>query len=405
MLKQIIKLLFVALLVSPNVLLAADYNTYCESCYSDPYACKTGTTDSSLSQCTSNRYYCFESDQYWKSSYPTPDFPGCKENDPDLFCSSLDYNCGCSSPWQLKNNCKTACFGYCIQKDSDGYNTAVQANRYLDAGLGDIYIGLTPSSCETDRFNAFCNPDKRYYAPNGKDSVYCKPEIQDGEARDCELPIHDCQGCEYCNTDASEYVSFREGYQQAKFYEFKYNGSEYVCEPTGDATGNWRCAPGYYKSAYVKDAEPTTEPNIVCTKCPAGTYMDKAGIAESCTPCSDGSSTWEYKDGKISHTDGNIASSSCKLCPKGYFQKDFVSSRRCQQCNGSGEYQDAEGQTSCKECPEPFTTNNKVLNTSKTQCFIDPTNVTIKDKLNEEGITLSEEVGDDYLFWAGGGTQ
>lgn len=79
--------------------------------------------------------------------------------------------------------------------------------------------------------------------------------------------------------------------------------------------------------------------------------------------------------------------------------------RHCKQCNKSDEYQDAEGQTSCKKCPAPFTTNNKILNTSKTQCFIDPTKVTIKDKLNEAGITLSDEVGNDYLFWAGGGTQ
>ena len=395
MLKQIIKLLFVALLVSPNVLYAMTCSS-CDATFLTGENCRAtfgGPGSSCDGEYPGTRFFCRLEDQRWMANIKPPAGDKCKSYSEKKLCPGwTDSTCGCSSQWVFCYNCSAACDGYYLE-----YNDSTQCYEAKRSELKAMDEGYFVSTKDC-KYVFGCTPDNKYYAPEGA-TISCSEQMPPGT----EIKtFHSCSGCEKCEVGTEIFVDGDPGYQQGKKLEFKYVG-KWVCGPTGDATENWRCAPGYYKSADVVGADPKTEPNIECKKCPAGTYMDKAGIARSCIKCSDGSSTWEYKDGKLSHTDGNTASSSCKLCPMGYRQEDAGSgSRRCTQCNKSGEYQDAEGQTSCKKCPAPFTTNNQVLNTSKTQCYIDPTKVTIKDKLNEAGITLSDEVGYDYLFWAGG---
>ena len=392
--KNVIKLLFIVLLVFQNNLYASVYDTGCDNCTSYAGGCTTTTYNPSLTMCTNNRFYCFEEDQLWANYRTRPTLTGCQSVQQVLKCpgGSLSSDCGCWSPWVAYDDCQAVCYGYYSVTDSNGIRVAKQAKYTV--GPSAIYDIDPPSSCNSRDFKYTCKAANGYYAPPGI-TVRCQVDISTVIRYPSELNFTNCEGCEYCDETAEGFINAGAGYQQGRFYEFKYNGSQYVCEPTGEATGNWRCAPGYYQG---EGDDPETEPNIVCKACPAGTYNPNVGATEetACIPCDAGSTTFTESGGVLSYSTGQSSVAACKLCPVGYYEDG----KKCKKCSEESgyKYQDEAGQTTCKDCPVAFIIDKSVLTTSKTQCYINP-NIKLKDSLGT--IDLKDEIGSAKLYYVG----
>lgn len=394
--KNVIKLLFIVLIACPNTLYAY---VLCRDCSSYASGC-TAYNGSSGSQCEGyspvSHYYCFEKDQQWANYRTRPTLIGCQSVQQVLKCPGNNHwECGCSLPWVAYDDCQAVCYGYYSETDSNGIRVAKKATYKV--GPSAIYNIDPPSSCNSRDFKYTCNAANGYYAPPGI-TVRCQVDISTVVRYPSELNFTDCEGCEYCDKTAEGFINAGAGYQQGRLYVFKYNGSQYVCEPTGTPTGSWRCAAGYYQSGTKTVADSTKEANIVCTPCPAGTYNPNVGATDetACISCDPGATTFTESGGVLSYSTGNSSDGKCKKCPIGYYE-DGKECKKCSEESGY-KYQDEEGQTTCKDCPVAFIIDKSVLTTSKTQCYINP-NIKLTDSLGT--IDLKDEIGNVTLYYVG----
>ncbi|VDD92750.1 unnamed protein product, partial [Enterobius vermicularis] len=148
-----------------------------------------------------------------------------------------------------------------------------------------------------------------------------------------------------------------------------------VCEPCGfgffqPVPGSFSCLPcGVGKTTLTetsasedecRDECPDGEQLVqagVCLPCPQGTYRTK-GVHKGCIECPPGTTT----EGPSS-----VKRSQCNTprCTAGQFL--VTSTKQCQFCP-RGTYQEEELQTSCKLCPQDFTTASQGA-TQESQCY------------------------------------
>ena len=127
----------------------------------------------------------------------------------------------------------------------------------------------------------------------------------------------------------------------------------------GDSCSN--CPAGTWSST------PGLEDVTECSNCPAGTYNDQTGRSSNCTPCSIGD---EYQDDQ--------GQSSCKTVDEGYYKVSYSNIEQCPRgymCTGGArtaclalnKYQNEEGKSNCKTVTEGY---YKVSNSNIQLCSI-----------------------------------
>ena len=411
MLTNFIKLLFIVLLVYPNNLHAG-----CEDCYENPGDCRysveaaSNEPDVPCDTVNKQQYFCFSGDQEWydvSKCYKAPS-GGCEEWSAELYCGGINKwftQCGCSIPWTVNYTCVLTCLGF--------YSTGVviiASEIRFEEGIEGYKAYGESSECDV----VFeCDHSQQYYETEespgcGDPSVSFGPLTVGGSGETYKpeiLTFRNCSGCAYCDTTAEVFGAWTDpAYEQGvkQTFEVGIDGKA-KCVAEGQETGNWRCAPGYYQSGTKTVADPKKEPNIICSACPIGTYRYYGGATSlsDCTKCADGYSTFLESGGVISsHQNAKTDATDCKACPAGYYQTKSSDGygKECKKCD-IGYYNGSSGQTACTKCPnDAFITDISILNTSKTQCYINP-NIKLTDSLGT--IDLKDEIGGATLYYVG----
>lgn len=190
--------------------------------------------------------------------------------------------------------------------------------------------------------------------------------IQSGETY-CQLCIAQSDASSHCDECAA-------GYKRS-------NGNCVACASgkysTVGQTECALCAIGQYQQATAATnclnceigRYQSEEGKLECKECPLG-YFQPMGSQGACHACpvskyaiATGSDKCEAcPSGTVTHAEGSTSASACVSCPSGFMEHNGI----CMQCVES-QWQDLEGQTTCKNCP-----SGKISprgSTSVQQCF------------------------------------
>ena len=130
-----------------------------------------------------------------------------------------------------------------------------------------------------------------------------------------------------------------------KTYAPGYNGTSNNCNTT--------CFPGYELDSRnnclkICDAGEIRNSRNECEECPADTYKDQANTDTSCNVCPEGYTT----NGEKGKTNIN----ECLIkCDEGYYRNG----NNCEPCEVNKYKDQANTDTSCKDCPKTHTTNGE----------------------------------------------